>query len=684
MAEVNFHNPEFYFNRELSWLEFDQRVLNEAAVCENPLFERLRFLSISANNLDEFFMVRVGSLTDQVDAGIEKPDAAGLTPARQLAEISKKAHALVDRQYEIYNHLLLPQLGEAGIHIVSTQSLAPGQLVSLHEYFTNEVYPVLTPMAVDPGRPFPLILNKSLNIGVILKDEAKNAQPIFATVQVPSVLPRLLRLEGGKNNFLLLDDVICYFIEELFTAHQVVCAYPYRITRNADLEIHDEEANDLLAEMEKTIKKRKRGMAIRLEMPTGASADLVKILSNALEITDPEIYFVNGPLNLTFLNAVISLPGFSQFTFAPYQSRPVNAFAEKDDMFEVIKKGDVFCHHPYDSFDAVVRFVQSAAADKGVLAIKQTLYRVSGNSPIISALAAAAEAGKQVTVLVEVKARFDEENNINWAKTLEKAGCHVIYGLVGLKTHCKITLVVRREPSGIKRYVHLGTGNYNDVTARLYTDMGLFTSNDYIAQDASAIFNMLSGYSMLPRLYKLVPAPTHLREALSAKISVAAAAAKAGKKAHLFAKCNSLVDPQIIALLYEASAAGVKIDLVVRGICCLVPHLPGVSENITVTSIVGRFLEHSRIYYFKCEGKKDELYLSSADLMPRNLDKRVELLFPVSDADVKAKILKIIEITGQDNLRAKTLLPDGSYAPKKITKGKTKIDSQKYFMENPI
>ncbi|MBZ4644520.1 MAG: polyphosphate kinase [Petroclostridium sp.] len=680
MNEMSFNKPEYFINRELSWLEFNDRVLEEAKDRSNPLLERIKFLSIVSSNLDEFFMIRVASLKDQVNVGFNKPDPAGLTPKQQLKKISIRTHKMVDEQYNMFNRALLPRLKKNGIHMVYEEDLTDEQRNFLDEYFTNEIYPVLTPMAVDSSRPFPLILNKSLNLGVLIKDKETENQYIFATVQVPSVLPRIVELPSpgyGSKHFILLEEVITMYIGRLFAGHDVICTYPYRITRNADLSIEEDEAEDLLLEIEKSLKKRKWGAAIRLEVSCDMDERLVHILKDALEIHQDDIYYINGPLDLTFLMKIYSFEGYEHLKYLPHYPQTPQDLPEEHNIFEVINNGDVLLHHPYEAFEPVVEFVQEAARDPKVLAIKQTLYRVSGDSPIVKALAEAAERGKQVTVLVEVKARFDEENNIQWAKRLEKAGCHVIYGLVGLKTHSKITLVVRREEKGIKRYIHLGTGNYNDVTARFYTDLGLFTSNEYFGADASAVFNMLSGYSEPPELYKLEVAPLGLRTKFIELIENEMHNALVGKKARIIAKMNSLVDIEIATALYKASSAGVKIDLIVRGICCVRPGMQGISENITVRSIVGRFLEHSRIYYFYNDGRED-IFLSSADWMPRNLDRRVELLFPIEDRVLKERVLGILDITLEDTVKARILNSEGKY--KKVDKrGKKPLNSQEYF-----
>ncbi|MBQ3543998.1 MAG: polyphosphate kinase 1, partial [Lachnospiraceae bacterium] len=593
---MDFSRPEYYMNRELSWLQFNERILLEAKDKSNKLFERLKFLSITASNLDEFFMVRVASLKDMVEAKYSKPDIAGMKPKEQLSEIGKSTHEFMNRQYNTFNRSLLPLLEKQNIKILTEyEQLNDEQIKFVDEYFDQVVYPILTPMAVDASRPFPLIRNKSLNICVLLKDDESEK---FATVQVPSVVSRIVELPDKEGaTIILLEQIIEKNIQKLFSNHKVLCACPYRITRNADLSIDEDEAADLLLEIEKQIKKRQWGSVIRLEIEDKADKRVVKFLKNELEVESQSIYDVNGPLDLTFLMKMYGMEGFDELKDEKYV--PVHTVVcDEEDIFTQISRNDILLHHPYESFDPVVDFIKQAAEDKDVLAIKQTLYRVSGNSPIIASLAKAADNGKQVTVLVELKARFDEENNIQWAKKLEKAGCHVIYGLVGLKTHSKITLVVRREEDGIKRYVHLGTGNYNDATAKLYTDMGLLTCNPAIGEDATAVFNMISGYSEPKQWNKLSLAPYWLRERFLYLIKREIKYAKEGKEARIIAKMNSLCDKGIIEALYEASAAGVKIDLIIRGICCLKTGIEGVSENITVRSIVGTFLEHSRIYYF--------------------------------------------------------------------------------------
>ena len=660
-------NPSNYVNRELSWLEFNYRVLSEARDKSIPLFERLKFLSITASNLDEFYMVRVASLKDMVHAKYTKPDIAGLTPQEQLDQISAKTHDLVDMQYSTYNRSLVPALRQNGLRVIMAhEDLTEAEAAYADEYFQQNVYPVLTPMAFDSSRPFPLIRNKTLNIAALLKKKAgKGGELEFAMVQVPSVIPRIVELpremdEDGREVrvVILLEEIIERNMPTLFLNYDIVAAHPFRIMRNADLTIDEEEAVDLLEEIQKQLKKRQWGEAIRLEIESNVDKRLLKILKKELSISGQDIFNISGPLDLTFLMKMYGLPGFENYKIPPYTPQPVPALMNDDDIFSNIRKGDILLHHPYQSFDPVVNFVRSAARDPEVLAIKQTLYRVSGNSPIIAALAEAADNGKQVSVLVELKARFDEENNINWAKKLEKAGCHVIYGLVGLKTHSKITLVVRMEEDGIRRYVHLGTGNYNDSTAKQYTDCGILTCDPQIGEDATAVFNMLSGYSEPLSWNKLIVAPLWLRKRFLRMIRREAENARRGRQAYIKAKMNSLCDKDVITALYEASCAGVKIELVVRGICCLKAGVQGLSENISVRSIVGNFLEHSRIFCF-CNDGSPEVYMGSADWMPRNLDRRVEITFPVEDPEHKKQVVHIREAELENNEKTNVLEPDG-------------------------
>lgn len=667
---------DLYFNRELSWLEFNDRVLEEAHYKDNPLFERLKFLSISASNLDEFFMVRVSGIMDLIEAEFTGVDASGLSPMQQMAKIADRIHSMVYRQYNILNRSILPQLEKENIFFKDYQLLNNQQKEFVRNYFESTLYPILTPMAIDQSRPFPLLSNKSLNIIVEL-DNIEDE--LFAVVQVPSVLPRFIELPfSDAKEYIFLEDMIKPFISKLFQGHTVLSGYAFRITRNSDLAFDEEDTEDLLNEIEKSIKRRKWGDPVRIEI----EKDMVKssrgFLETSLLLDDRDIYEISGPLDLTVFMSFAGLKGFEHLKNTPLAPIANVDFIDRD-IFERIREGDVLVHHPYESFDCVVNYVRTAANDPQVLAIKQTLYRVSGNSPIVNALIQAAENGKQVTVLVELKARFDEENNIIWAKKLEKSGCHVIYGLVGLKTHCKLCLVVRKEEDGIRRYVHFGTGNYNDSTAKIYTDLGLFTCKEAFGQDASALFNVLTGYSIHLNWNKIAVAPVSLRDMFNKHIENEIRNAHDGKPAAIVAKMNSLVDPQIIQLLYKASQAGVIITLIVRGICCLKPGIPGVSETIEVVSIVDRFLEHSRIFMFENAGNPIA-FLSSADWMPRNLDKRVEVAFPIEDKTLLQRIKDMLDLTLSDTMKLRVLHTDGSYT-KVDRRGKKSISSQLAFYE---
>lgn len=693
--KIDFENPMFYENRELSWIKFDHRVLEEARDKSIPLLERLKFVSITSSNLDEFFMVRVASLKDMVHANYKKRDIAGMTAQEQLSAINQATRELVNLQYSTYNRSLTPLLNKEGIFIMdSFEDLDKNQERFVDSYFMSNVYPVLTPMAVDASRPFPLIRNKTLNIAALLTKKGKESkkkgkeiqeETIFATVQVPSVLPRYVQIPGNKPEdtcFILLEQIIERNLGKLFSNYQVLCAYPYRIMRNADLTIDEDEASDLLKEIQSKLKMRQWGEVIRLEVEEGMDKKLLRILKSELKVAEEDIFQIPGPVDLTFLMRVSGIPGFDHLRYVQPTPQRVPEIKPGSNIFDCIKKGDIFLHHPYQTFDPVVDFIRQAAKDPDVLAIKQTLYRVSSNSPIISSLAQAAENGKQVSVLVELKARFDEEHNIVWAKKLEQAGCHVIYGLVGLKTHSKIALVVRREEDGICRYVHLGTGNYNDSTAKLYTDCGIFTCKESIGEDATSVFNMLSGYSEPLAWNRLILAPYWMRDKFIGLIRREIKHAKQGRPAHIMAKMNSLCDPGIIAALYEASSCGVKIDLIVRGICCLRVGIPGVSENITVRSIVGNFLEHSRIFYF-LNGGDEDIYMGSADWMPRNLDRRVEIVFPVIEENLKKKAFHVLELEMEDNVKARVMQPDGNYT-RIDRRGKAAVNSQKRFSEEAL
>ena len=677
-------NAPIYINRELSWLEFNQRVLDEVSYKENPLFERLKFASIVCSNLDEFFMIRVASVRDQIQAGVEKADPSGLSTTEIMDKISQRAHSMMDELYNKYNYSLLRLLKKEHISILKRKDLDESQYEYIEEFFNKYVFPVLTPMVVDSGRPFPLILNKSLNIALLVADMNDLNRYHFATVQVPSVLGRLIELppSGETRNFMLLEEIIKIFIDKIFIGYHIINKACYRLTRNADLSIHEEGAEDLLEVIEESLKQRKWGSVIRLEIERKIDTRILERLLRELEISEEQVYYIPGPIDLKFLKGVFNLKGYEHLEYPEFEPFQNKALQGTQDIFAAIRQNDILLHHPYDSFQPVIEFVKSAAEDPLVLAIKQTLYRVSDNSPIIEALIRAAENGKQVTVMVEIKARFDEQNNIHWAKRLETAGCHVIYGFEGLKTHCKVLLVVRREEDGIRRYLHMATGNYNEVTAKLYTDVALFTANPFFGVDASNLFNMLSGLSQPLDMNRFCVSPYTLRKKVITLIFREKLNAQNGKKAKITIKINSLVDKDIIMALYEASQAGVRIKLIIRGICCLIPGIAGISENITVISIVGRFLEHSRIYYFFNEGNED-IYLSSADLMERNLDRRVEVMFPIDDDNIKRAVKNIMKITFNDSEKARQLLPNGTY--KKITaKGKDTLSCQEIFLHNEL
>ncbi len=663
-----------FINREVSWLDFNYRVLDEAKNQSLPVMDRLKFLSITASNLDEFFMVRIAGILDQIEVGYTKSDAAGLAPKEQIGLLSEICHDMVKQQYDCLNHDLFKVMKKHGVDFVSYKHLDDKQKQYLSDYFNEVVFPVITPMAVDNSRPFPLLANNSLNLAVklMVDEEIK-----MAVLQVPALLDRYMRLPGDERHYILLEEVIKQNVCELFKGHEVQSVYAFRLTRNGDLAIDEDEAEDLLIEIEKSIKKRKWGAPVRLEYEKKMDSDILDFLTEKLELHEDDLYKIDGPIDPTFWIKFSFEDELSDMRSQAMLPQPAEDFVGYDqNVFEAIRNHDCLMHHPYESFDPVVAFVSQAAVDPSVLAIKQTLYRVSADSPIIKALIRAAENGKQVTVLVELKARFDEENNIIWAKRLEHAGCHVIYGLVGLKIHCKTILVVRREEDQIRRYVHLGTGNYNDSTAKLYTDYGYFTCRDAFGADVSALFNLLTGYAKEPKWKKLAVAPGNLRQFFEKSIDNEIKMAKKGHSAKIIAKMNSLVDETIIEKLYEASEAGVEITLIVRGMCCLRPGVAGQSENIKVYSVVGTFLEHTRIYYFH-DGGEGRYYLSSADWMPRNLDRRVETLFPIGAEHLKERLSDMIELTLKDTLKMRIQNPDGSYS--RVSKDGKGLESQVEF-----
>lgn len=652
-----YKKAEYYTNRELSWLDFNARVLEEARNRETPLLERLNFLGITQSNVDEFFMVRVASLYKLVEGGVQSLDSAGMTAGAQIRAISEREHEAVDLRYTTYNKMLLPALASEGIYIRQIEDLTVKQYDTLRRYYDDEIYPVLTPMADDSSRPFPFLKNDSLNLAVqLISDQTQEKK--FATVRVPDVFPRFLALSEEANAFVLLEDIIREFLHTLFHGYMIKSTSAYRVTRDMDLDVAEQDAPDLLRAVQTQLRAREHGSVMRLEVEAGMKKELCNHLIERLGVDENAIYHINGPIDLTFLKKLPgAIDGHDDLRYQPFESYKHPDLTMNGNIFEHIRTQDYLMQHPYDSFSSVVNFIHQAAIDPDVLAIKMTLYRVSSSSPIIKYLGQAAQAGKQVTVLVEVKARFDEQNNVRWSRQLEKMGCHVIYGLVGLKTHSKIALVIRRDEDGIRRYLHLGTGNYNDVTAHFYTDMGLFTSDRDLGVDASNLFNMLSGFSRPPYFHKLHISPRHIREFIYEKVDAEIEAAKAGRPALIKMKMNSLSDPDVIAKLYEASAAGVKIQLIVRGICCLRTGIPEISDNIEVHSIVGRFLEHSRIYYFYHDGNED-VYLASADMMTRNLDRRVELLFPIEQEDLHQRTMKIFDIMWSDNVQARLLVCD--------------------------
>ena len=658
MKALDLTKPEYFYNRELSWLKFNLRVLKEASVKDTPLLERLKFIAITASNLDEFFMVRVAGLWDNFDNGVEKRDASGMSVKEQLDAISEAAHEQVKTQSK-YLLALMKEMDGVGLHFRRAANLTDLGKDWLEEYYREVVYPVLTPMAVDASRPFPFLANKTLNLAVeLINGEGEHSMGL---VQVPSVLDRITEVPcEAKRTFVFLEDIIASHCADLFNGCQILDMVPFRVTRDSDLDVDEDDIDDLLKEVEKSLRKRKRGAPVRLEIYKTNNNRIKKFLEENLDVSDMEVYEINAPLDATCFFKFTGLKGMWPWLYEPFKPQQPAELLESEDIFAALRQKDILLHHPYESFDPVVKLVNDAANDPKVLAIKQTLYRVSGNSPIVAALAKAAENGKQVTVLVELKARFDEENNIIWARRLEQAGCHVIYGLVGLKTHAKIILIVRKEANGIKRYLHLGTGNYNDNTAKLYTDLGLMTANDQFGSDASAFFNLLSGYSEPPVWNKLVMAPLGLREKIYALIDNEIALAKAGKGGHIIAKMNSLIDQPVIQKLYEASANGVQIELIVRGICGLRTGIEGISENITVRSIVGRQLEHSRIFWF-ANGGNEQLYLSSADWMPRNLNDRVELFFPVESEVHLARVKGLLDLYLRDNVGAHMMQSNGAY-----------------------
>lgn len=653
-----------YLNRDLSWIEFNRRVLKEAQDPDNPLMERARFLAIVSSNLDEFISVRVAGIQDQIRAGYTKKDFTGYTPSGLYKRLIKRVTKIVADQYRIFRDISR-SLHKEGIVFVDYEDLTHAQEQSIEQYYRDIIYPVLTPMAVDQSRPFPLVHSQFIYLAVVLtRKNGLEEEPFFAILQIPSNLPRCIplphRSNSKKRQFVFIEDVIRHHIQTLFSGYEPVAVSEFRLTRNSDLTIDEEGAEDLLEEIEKELRKRRRGVPARLEVQKGIHPYALEQLQAEFELED-FVFEIEGPLDLSFLrNFAGSIKGFGYLNYPSIEPVYPAEFEENEDFFEVLRERDVLVYHPYESFDAMTDFIIQASEDEQVMAIKMTLYRVSGNSPLITALANAAESGKQVTVVVELKARFDEERNIAWARQLEKSGCHVVYGLVGLKTHAKVTLIVRQEGHELRRYVHVGTGNYNDSTAKVYTDLSLFTAQSDIGLDASELFNQMTGYSADFDWNSFIVAPTNMSLSLQKLMKREAEHAAAGRPARIIAKMNSLSNQQVIDDLYGAAQAGVSIDLIVRGVCCLRPGIEGLSENITVRSIVDRFLEHSRIYYFE-NGGKPEVYLSSADWMTRNLTRRIELMCPVRDSNIRKQIVKILELSLKDNVKASFLQPNGYY-----------------------
>lgn len=681
LGEKDINLPQYYNNRELSWLDFNYRVLQESYDKNNPLLEKLNFISIFSSNLDEFFMVRVAGLKDQVKMGYDKPEnKAQMTPQEQLDAIKIKNTDYVNTQYQRYNELI-KELANYDIEMVKPEDLSDALIEKLEKEFKLSVLPTLTPLGIDAYHPFPKLNNKSLNIFVdIDTEDAINS----AIVQIPSLIPRFLTLnEGTKQYVVMVEDVITYFINYLFTGYEVLNTFTFRITRNADLTIHEDGAEDLLIEIERFLKERKSGSAVRLELDCRTSEkENVEWLIDQLEIEDNDIYYLDGPLDLTFLFGLVDHLShkLKYLTYEKYTPQPPRSLGNKN-IYQLSLERDIFFHHPYESFEPIVDFIRQAADDPNTIAIKQTLYRVSKDSPIINSLKEAAENGKQVTVLVELKARFDEENNVHWARMLEDAGCHVIYGMTHLKTHSKIALVVKRINNELTSFVHLGTGNYNDKTAKLYTDMGIITTNKDIAEDAINFFNYLSGYSTKPEYNKLIVAPYDIRDVFIDRIDKEIRSHLQHGNGKIMMKMNSLTDKTIIEKLFEASQAGVKIQLIIRGICCLKPGIPGISENIEVVSIVGRLLEHSRIYYFH-NNSEAHIYLSSADVMTRNMIKRVEILFPVEDKSIGQRLVNYMNLQLSDNQKGRYQDAQGVYHY--VENNSSPLNSQSYLMQEAI
>ncbi len=678
--------PDLYINRELSWIEFNRRVFQEAQDSRHPLLERIKFLSIFDTNLDEFFMIRVAGLQEQIDAHVTTLSPDGLSAEQQLAAVRQRLEPLMREVHNYWRSELCPMLGTAHIHLLEYEQLNEQQRAAMYDYFEREIFPVLTPLAVDPGHPFPHISNRSLNLAVVITDPEHGER--FARLKVPPLLPRLVPVpitdsDGSSVAFVWIEQVIAANLSKLFPGFDVWESYPFRVLRDADIELREDDASDLLETIEKGLRERRFGSVVDLAVNPSMPPRIRSLLLDNLEISSSDMTVIDGPLGLGDLMELYSLDR-PELKDPPFVPRAPAILRNEQNLFNVIRQQDILVHHPYDSFNSVVEFIHAAAHDPQVLAIKQTLYRVGANSPVVNNLLDAVENGKQVAVLVELKARFDEENNIEWARALERAGVHVVYGLIGLKTHAKVALVVRREDDGLRRYVHLGTGNYNASTARIYEDFGFFTCRPYIGADVSDLFNALTGYSRQTSYRKLLVAPIGLRQGIIERIEREIRVQQEAGNGHLIFKFNALVDPEIIHALYRASQSGVRIDMIIRGICCLRPGIPGISENIRVTSIVGRFLEHSRIYYFG-NGGNEEIFLGSADLMQRNLNSRVETLFPIEDPVLREAIrTQVLDRFLADTVNATMLQPDGHYTRVRPQPGEEPFDSQAWFITHPI
>ncbi|EEF58994.1 polyphosphate kinase 1 [Pedosphaera parvula] len=673
-----------FINRELSWLEFNQRVLDEALDAKNPLLERVKFFCITSSNLDEFFEVRVAGVKQQIESDVVERSVDGLTATETFKAITRRVRRMVDQQYTCWNNELRPALEKNGIHFLSFDQLSKEDLAWVEEYYRAQVRPVVTPLALDPAHPFPQLLNKSLNIIVRLEMmQAGQMLRHLAVVQVPRVLPRLVKLprENGRQDYIFLGNLIGHYLADLFPGTQILGYWHFRVTRNSELYIDEEEAANLLKAVENELHNRRKGDAVRLEVERDCPFDLRNALLGTLKLTEDDLYIIDGPLNPTRLMAVYEGDHSPELRDPPFVAPVAAALADQSDLFAAIRERDILLHHPYETFDTVVKFLQQAAEDPKVLAIKQTMYRTGGDQRIVGALMNAVRNGKQVTAVVELRARFDEANNIQWARQLEEAGVHVVYGLVGYKIHAKMCLVVRRDEDIIRRYVHVATGNYNPTTARLYTDIGLLTCRPAFGEDATNLFNLLTGICQFQGTQKLLVAPFELHDRMVELIQRETENARKGLPACIIAKMNALVDQKMIEALYEASKAGVKIDLIVRGICCLRPNVKGLSENITVRSIVDRFLEHSRIFYFE-NACQPELFVGSADWMPRNFFRRIEVVFPVEDGNLRERIIsEILALQLKDNVKARIMRPDGSYARAVIKRGETAHRSQTEFVK---